>query len=313
MTGAADARGLIHQGLLYGADEQFLAATVPFCRDGLERGDAVLAVTTATNADLLRDGLGADAGHVRFVDADTWYDTPGRTLAAYHRYVDERADGDGRVRVIGEPVWHGRDDLAVAEWTRYESVINLAFADSPAWIVCPYDTRVVPERIVDDARRTHPDLVVGSLAETSPAYLAPALLTTGARRAPAVAGEGGAVLRFGSDLAAVRRFVADTADSLGLSPTRTEHAVVAVNEVATNVLDHGGGSGWIALRRTGGRIVCDVADDGPAPLADWFAGYLPPAPGQRLGVGLWVVRQLCDLVEIQPRDTGTTVSLHFDV
>jgi anti-sigma regulatory factor (Ser/Thr protein kinase) len=308
MSGGASTRGFVHQGLVYGGDEQFLAAVVPFCRDGLERDDAVLAVTTTTNAGLLRDALGADAEHVQFVDAAVWYDAPGRTLAAYHRYVDERADRDGRVRVIGEPVWHGRDDLAVAEWTRYESVINLAFADSPAWIVCPYDTRVVPERIVADARRTHPDLVTGPLAEPSPEYLAPARFSAAG---PAVVG-GGAVLHFEADLAAVRRFVADTAAALGLSPTRTEQAVVAVNELATNVVEHGGGGGRVALRRTGGRIVADVADDGPNPLTDWFAGYLPPSPGQRRGAGLWIVRQLCDLVEIRSGGTGTTISLHFD-
>jgi hypothetical protein len=41
---------LAHQGLLYGSEEEFLAGTVPFIRDGLERGDAIWIVTTVRNA-----------------------------------------------------------------------------------------------------------------------------------------------------------------------------------------------------------------------------------------------------------------------
>ncbi|KUN35489.1 hypothetical protein AQJ30_25530 [Streptomyces longwoodensis] len=101
--------GLTHQGLVYGSDEEFLAATVPFCREGLTRGDAVLAVTTGTNIGLLRRALADVSGQVEYVDAQDWYHHPGATLGAYHRYVD-RCTATGahqRVRVIGEPVWHG--------------------------------------------------------------------------------------------------------------------------------------------------------------------------------------------------------------
>ncbi|MCM1976467.1 MEDS domain-containing protein [Streptomyces sp. NPDC002812] len=33
---------LVHQGLVYGSDEAFLAATVPFCLDGLQQDEAPL-------------------------------------------------------------------------------------------------------------------------------------------------------------------------------------------------------------------------------------------------------------------------------
>lgn len=312
MTSTVNTEGLIHQGLVYGTDEQFLSATVPFCRDGLERDDAVLAVTTAANIGHLRDSLGDDAARVEYVDANAWYRAPGRTLAAYHRYVDERAGRHRRIRIIGEPVWAGRDALATGEWTRYESIINLAFADSAAWIVCPYDTRVVPAPVVDDARRTHPDLVTGPAAEPSPAYLAPALFGGGGQRRSAAGGPA-AVMRFTTDLSAVRRFVATTAGSLGVSPAAINTVVIAVNEVAANAVEHGGGSGQVALGRVGRRIVCDVTDSGPAPVADWYRGYLPPDPASPRGHGLWVVRQLCDLVEIHAGETGTSVRLHFDL
>ena len=302
------ARGLNHQGLVYDTDEQFLMTTVPFCRDGLDRDDAVLAVTTTANIDHLRDSLGGDADRIEFVDSAVWYDAPGRTLAAYHRYVTERSDR--RIRIIGEPVWEGRDALEAAEWTRYESVINLAFADSAAWIVCPYDARVVPAAVVDDARRTHPDLVDGPVTEFSPAYVAPDLFDGGIRGSTESERDHEPVLRFTEDLAAVRRFVATVAASLGVSPERVGSLVMAVNEVASNALEHGGGSGRITLHRAGHRIVCDVTDDSPNATVDWFAGYQPPDPAQPRGHGLWVARQLTEFLQIHPTATGTTVRLH---
>ncbi|WP_447002210.1 anti-sigma factor RsbA family regulatory protein [Saccharothrix isguenensis] len=313
MTDTADLPGLVHQGLIYDTDEQFLAATVPFCLDGLDRDDAVLAVTTTANITLLRDSLGDDARRVEFVDADSWYRAPGRTLAAYHRYVDDRSARHQRIRIIGEPVWHGRDPLATAEWTRYESVINLAFADSAAWIVCPYDTRALPEQVVADARRTHPDLVTGPVAEPSPAYVDPALFCGESEHRPTAGEKSAAGMRFGPDLSAARRFTATNAAALGLPPADTATLVIAVNEVVANAVEHGGGSGRLSLHRAGRRITCDITDNGPSPLTDWFTGYLPPDPARTRGHGLWIVRQLCDLIEIHPTATGTTVRLHLDI
>src|SRR5207244_4381161 len=51
-------RSLIHQALLYEDAQQFLAAILPFIREGLDRGEPVLAVTTETNSSMLRGELG---------------------------------------------------------------------------------------------------------------------------------------------------------------------------------------------------------------------------------------------------------------
>ncbi|GAA5042018.1 sensor histidine kinase [Streptomyces similanensis] len=314
--GPGSAAHLAHQGLIYGTDEEFLSATVPFCLDGLEQDDAVLAVTTAANIGLLRGALGGTAEQVEFVDADDWYRAPGRTLGAYHRYVDRHtADGaHARVRVIGEPVWHGRDRLETAEWTRYEAAINVAFADCPAWIVCPYDTRALPADVVAGARHTHPELVAGPAAHPSDHYTPP---DTGRRSwerrlAPVAVDGREAVLDFAADLSEVRAFVAETAGALGLSGERAGHLVFAANEVATNAVRHGGGHGRISLRRAGRRIVCDVANPARGGV-EWYTGYLPPDRTRGRGHGLWTVRQLCDLVEIDTDGGVTTVRLHLDL
>ncbi|GAA1345931.1 sensor histidine kinase [Saccharothrix algeriensis] len=308
MTGTP---GLVHQGLVYGSDEDFLAATVPFCLEGLDRGDEVLAITRPGNLDLLRQALGDAAGEVGFTAAEEWYRTPGRTLAAYHRRVDGHTAPGRRVRVIGEPVWHGRDELETAEWIRYEAAINVAFAGSAAWIVCPYDSRALPAPVVAGARRTHPQLVTGAGVERSRDYAHPHDGTWERRPTP-VRAEGEATMGFDADLTAVRSFVAATAAALGASPGRVDHLVFAVNEVAANAVQHGGGRGEVSLWRAGARVVCDVRDRGRGG-AGWFTGYLPPDPAQPRGHGLWAVRQLCDLLEVHAGGPGTTVRLHLGV
>ncbi|MFG3441088.1 anti-sigma factor RsbA family regulatory protein [Nonomuraea sp. NPDC047897] len=310
-------RRLVHQGLIYDSDEQFLDATVPFCLDGLEQQDAVLAVTSPSNIGLLRQALGGAAGQVEFVASKDWYEAPGRTLAAYYHYVDQRtaAGPHRRVRVVGEPVWHGRDQVASAEWTRYEAAINVAFAACPAWIVCPYDSRLLPRQIVEDARRTHPQLVTGTTVEHSGHYADPASSDGAWDREPAAApGDGTApAMSFDADLAALRAFVRTAAAALKVPPDVVQRLVSAANEVATNAVRHGGGSGRVKLWRAGRRVVCEVADGGEETGARWWLGYLPPDPAQPHGHGLWVVRQLCDLVEIHPGPSGTTVRLHLDL
>ncbi|MFD7699185.1 anti-sigma factor RsbA family regulatory protein [Streptomyces caelestis] len=306
---------LTHQALIYRNDHEFLATTVPFCLEGLDRGDAVLAVTTPANTVLLRRALGGRASErVEFVDAAEWYRAPGRTLGAYHRYVDRRtaAGGHPRVRVVGEPVWTGRDALETAEWTRYESAVNVAFADCPAWIVCSYDTRVLPGTVVDDALRTHPETVVATSALPSDRYADPTTGDGWQRPLAHLTTQEDAVVRFGTDLSVVRAEVAGTAARMGLSEDGTQRLVFAVNEVATNAVQHGGGTGHLVVRRAGRRVVCDVTSTGRND-SDWYLGYLPPDPRQQQGHGMWVVRQLCDLLEVHTDEDRTTVRLHISL
>lgn len=148
---------LEHRVLVYGATDEFLATIVPFLREGIERSEAQLVVTTAANIASVRENLRDDAVHVEFVDARDWYSTPLEALRRYRDYIDDRlADRRTWVRIVGEPVWSDRSPAEIREWTRYESIINMMLAAAPATIICPYDTRSVPASVLSDAGCTHP-------------------------------------------------------------------------------------------------------------------------------------------------------------
>jgi anti-sigma regulatory factor (Ser/Thr protein kinase) len=295
---------LVHQALLYGSDEEFLTTAGTFLREGLAAGEVVTAVTTPHNIGLLQ-GLTGDHESVRFVDAGSWYVTPGATLGAYLRVIRAH-DLPGRHRVIGEPVWTGRDDLEVLEWTRYESVINTTFCGERTWILCPYDTRVLPRSIVSGAMRTHPEVVSGYDTWQSLSYRDPAEFAADCDSRPLEpAVEPASIVITPDGLHAVREFVAARSGEYGLADPWRTWLLVAVNELATNVVAHGGGQGELRLWRDGDTLVCDVIDAAGA-LTMPHPGQLCPPKGSRSGHGLWVVRQLCDLMQVRV-DNGRSI------
>jgi anti-sigma regulatory factor (Ser/Thr protein kinase) len=99
------------------------------------------------------------------------------------------------------------------------------------------------------------------------------------------------VLGFDLDsLVEVRRLVSEHGAS--------EDFVLAVDELASNSVRHGGGRGVVRVWVHRQEIVCEVRDQGA--ITDPLAGRVRPALNQFGGRGLWLVNSLCDLVQIRP-------------
>lgn len=293
---------LAHDALIYEGEASFLEHMLPFVHGGLERDDAVLAVTSPGNIAALRSALGSDAGQVDFRDSTEWYRSPGVAFNGYAAYVDA---SDRPVRVIGEPVWPTGAAGAVREWAKYESVLNVAFADAPAWIVCPYDATSLPHEILDHARHTHPTLhaLGGRVAHDE--YMTPDAFWAGGVDAP-VAPARARSLAVTPDLAALRAAVAVEAHEAGVPAERLPDLLFAVHELAINALTHGGGAARLACWLDGQHFVCELADDGPG-IDDRYPGYRLPTPSDLGGRGIWLLRRLCDYVEIHSGADGTRV------
>lgn len=178
---AADTRPLLdHRVLLYGSDEELLLGTVPYLLEGIERGEFVFVVTTSANIALLRDALGTDADPVEFADASTWYASPLQTLAAFREVREERCKaGAPWARILGEPAWAGWSRSGQKAWIRSEAALNLALTSAPVTILCAYDTRSTPRRVLVDVRRTHPTLQSGGDVQPSPDFCDPAEMLIG--------------------------------------------------------------------------------------------------------------------------------------
>lgn len=152
-------RMLDHQALIYGTDAELVTPMTPFVTTGLERGEAVLVVTTPARIGLLQDALGTAASQVTFASSRDWYTTPTEALRRHRRFIDDHLrSGAAWIRIVAEPVWDGRSAAEIGAWARYEAMVNLSFVSLPATIVCPYDAATLPAAIVRDAECTHPQL-----------------------------------------------------------------------------------------------------------------------------------------------------------
>ena len=114
-------------------------------------------------------------------------------------------------------------------------------------------------------------------------------------------------LEYGDDLAAVRRFVRLHAALAGLSGERVGDLVLAASEIAANTMAHTAGGGRVCVWAQDGTVFCQFRDTGT--IADAQAGRVKPPDEAAGGLGLWVVRQVCDAVDIRSQASGTTILL----
>jgi anti-sigma regulatory factor (Ser/Thr protein kinase) len=298
-----------HEALLYDGEVGFLTGTLPFIREGVAAGEPVLVVVSAARIGLLRAALGGDADRVAFADMADVGANPARIIPAWRDFVAS-IDGGGRARGIGEPIWAERTPAELVECQRHEALLNLAFAGVPAWwLLCPYDTGALAPAVLEEAERSHPFVSEGGVAWQSAAYHGlEEVAEPFATPLPDPPGPP-AELGFGSgSLTGLRDLVSGHAAAAGLDSGRAADLVLAVDELATNSLRHGG-RGMLRIWRVDRTLVCEVRDAGR--IENPMAGRERPPPERDGGRGLWMVNQLCDLVQLRSFPDGVTVRVHM--
>jgi anti-sigma regulatory factor (Ser/Thr protein kinase) len=305
---AETAGGYRHEAFLYSGQPEFLSGTLSFIRRAVSAGDPVLVVVSAAKIGLLREQLGAEAGHVAFADMADVGDNPARIIAVWQAFVQGNA-GAAQLCGIGEPIHPERSPTELAECQLHEALLNVAFdGATPLWLLCPYDLESLAADVIDEAQRTHPFVAHGDQRQASGAF-EPIDLDDPFDRAVPAPPDGAASMSFGSgELHLLRAFVAERAGQAGLGKEQASGLVLAVSEVASNSLRHGGGRGELRLWAEGRWLVCEVSDRGH--ITSPLVGRVRPAPDAGSGAGLWLANQLCGLVQIASSARGTTVRVY---
>jgi anti-sigma regulatory factor (Ser/Thr protein kinase) len=112
-----------------------------------------------------------------------------------------------------------------------------------------------------------------------------------------------------TNLSEVRALAEEHARMAGLRDARIVDFVIAVSEVAANTVRHARSQGTMEIWYDAEEIVCEIHDAGV--ITDPLVGREPPPADANGGHGLWLVRQVCDRVELHSDQTGTTVRLHM--
>lgn len=311
---SSGASGFAHEALVYTGLADFLAATVPFIVDGLAAGEPVLVALPRARVSALQSALGQHAAAVAFLAMEEVGRNPACIIPAWRSFLDGRP-ADGRpVRGIGEPVWAERNPAEYDECHLHEALLNDAFDDAPAFtLLCPYDADALDPSTVAEAHRTHPVVRQGGRRLASSSFSRAVRdqrfrgplpePTTGVAVHPIEAAT------LPSQLQVLRRLVAEHGYRCGLDDTRTGDLVLAVDEIVVNAAKHGGGRGVLRLWREDARAVCEVRDNGR--LEDAMVGRVQPENIGTGGRGMWLVNQLCDLVQVRSGKSGTVVRVHI--
>jgi len=300
-----------HEARFYSGLDEFLAATVPFIVEGLEREEPMLVAVPQPNLDALRAEFRDHLDRVALADMEAIGRNPAHIIPAWRDFLQRNGGGARPVRGIGEPIWAGRSRDELVECQRHEELLNVAFADSGTWkLLCPYDIDALPDDVLDEAERSHPWVSEGSCARrgSHQCHALDSMSRPFDAPLPPVP-DGVPSLPFGFDaVASVRQLCARTARAHGLEGSRADDLVLAVHELAANSIRHADGHGVVRVWRDDDRILCEVSDRGriDAPLA----GRQRPEPDRMGGRGLWMANQLCDLVQIRTYADGNTIRLH---
>jgi anti-sigma regulatory factor (Ser/Thr protein kinase) len=294
-----------HIALLYREPSEYSAAVDDFVKAGIAEQEPVFVAVPQAQLSLLSQPT--EDSLVNLAEMEELGRNPARIIAALRVFADQHAGR--RIRYLGESLWLGRTMAERRESERHEALLNLAFAEAQVTMMCPYNAAALPRSAITSARRTHPLVLSGgrqrssryySGPDQSPAHLADKLPEPPARAQ---------VLEYDRDLHPVRAFVAAAADKARLSAERSTDLVIAASEVAANTLRHTTGGGVIRLWQTAKEMVCQIDDGGY--ISDPLTGYFRPTgdvPGKQ---GLWLVNQICDLVELRTAETGTSIRLHM--
>jgi anti-sigma regulatory factor (Ser/Thr protein kinase) len=293
---------LSHAAFCFRGQPEYAAAIVAFIHAGLAAGEPALVAVPGAKAQVIRDRLDDGPGEVVFTDMAQLGRNPARIIPEVRAFADKHPGQ--RLRFVGEPVWPGRSAAEVCEAARHEALINLAFAQTPITILCPYDASGLAESVLAGARRTHREPAAsGATGQTWRDNLPPEC-DRPLDPPPAEA----EVFPYDTDLASVRRLVTRHARRAGLTGDRTMDLVLAVNEIAANTISHTTGSGVLQIWHTPEEILCQVHDQGE--ITDPLAGRVRHGPDDR-GHGLWLVNQVGDLIELRTGPAGTTIRVHL--
>jgi anti-sigma regulatory factor (Ser/Thr protein kinase) len=298
--------GLRHLAFFYRDHGEYRARIVDFARAGLAQGEPLFIALPGEEARLLADALDVTTGDLQCADMSDMGRNPARIIPKLQAFIDEHPGK--RLRFVGEPIWPGRSPAETCEATRHEALLNLAFPQTRITILCPYDAARLTPSAIAGARHTHPEFLgdgqLAAMAGNGAPWQVPPECDRPLPPPPASA----EALRYSTDLGPVRRLVESNAGRGRLAEERAADLVLAASEIAANTLSHARSDGLLHVWCDDQEVLCQLHDQGW--ITDPLAGRVRHSPESR-GHGLFLVNEVCDLVELRTGREGTTVRLHM--
>jgi anti-sigma regulatory factor (Ser/Thr protein kinase) len=316
MSAAADpggrTTGFAHVGVLYSSDDQLRDLLSPYLADALRRREHLLVVISAAAERVLRDVLGEAADRIQWGGTGLAYNRLGRMFASFGDYLDQRYRAGLPTRVIGEPSSDFSPDR-LSQYLRYVSMACEIYGAYGYPMLFLWDERRYSPEVLAHVRAVHPRLLGGAGMTINTEYREPIdYLTANATSAPAapVDLDLDVHLESADGLAELRRRLRSWGATTELSDGYTDDIVIAVDEIATNALEHGQPPARVRGWSTADAVFVRVDDHGRTGIPA-TTGYVRPPTDARRGRGIWMARHLADVLTTHNSPSGTTVALRF--
>jgi anti-sigma regulatory factor (Ser/Thr protein kinase) len=305
-----------HAAAFYDSDQDLRPRVLAFLRAGLDGGEAVVAVVSQRAEKILSAALGDDAAQIRWGLPGLSYQHLGRMSEVLRGYLAGRRAAGAATRLLTEGDLEGgpRGASRRAAYLRAEAAATHLFGAYGFPRVCLYDRRRYPPEVLADVARVHPQVVsAGGQATGNAEFVEPAAYLS-AHPGPVSPLPADIALEMKltgvSDLAVARHRVGDAARILGLPMADSRLVEVAAGEVIANAFRHGIMPGQVRVWASNGAVTVRVDSGGPGEAVA-TAGFQPPDLNGGEGAGLWVARQLADVVQVETRPDATIVELQF--
>jgi len=148
-----------HQAFSYKTDEEFVDMAERFIDEGLEHSEPVLVAANRENLELIRERLGPRAEQIELADSSPFYEDAPEALSLFRSFVERAVTaGASWARILAEPPWRGRNDEEKRVLMVVESLLDLTFSPLPVTMLCPYDERLVDQKVIEEAKLIHPHI-----------------------------------------------------------------------------------------------------------------------------------------------------------
>jgi anti-sigma regulatory factor (Ser/Thr protein kinase) len=301
-----------HALLLYDSEDDLRVQALPYMREAIEQGEAVIAVVSPGTQRVLHGALGNDAGRVRWQAGDVSYRRLGAMFEAFRQFLAEQRAAGTAMRLLAENDMVGTAER-MAAYLRFEAMANEVYRPYGYRWACLYDTRTHSTQTLRHAHQVHPRLLErGGREIPNGDYVEPNSYVTQAEPLPRppLAVDLDFVVADPGQLVVFRRQLRRWTEMHRIGGDDAQAILIAVGEAVTNALKHGDQPvqvlGWTA----DGTTRVHVHDRGSRPIPA-TAGYQRPSPELGHGYGLWIIRQLADVVTTHSDSSGTTIALDF--
>ncbi|GID94004.1 ATP-binding protein [Amorphoplanes digitatis] len=308
-----------HAALIIDSDDAVRARLVPVLNDLLTRGSVVLMIVSAKVELLVRTEFGALSDQLEWRETSSFYQRLGFAYEEFRRYTAEQHAQGRRVHIVAEPDIATEIDPSspvdrAAEYLSYEVVYNDIIAPYDCPLTCIWDARRHSTLIIENVRLLHNHEIVDG-GKLVPVQHVPALDYLARRNEiplppPPADTDLDFALSSLDGIGAVHTAVRSWALRQAFSDAAAVDIVTAVAEVATNGIVHGDAPVNLRAWRHTNTLVVQVDDAGGRPLPP-LAGYLAPDEHPDTGRGMWLARQLSDVVKVHTGGGITSVRLHF--